>query len=573
MTAKIKPATVSTFKLGVNNRLADYRLRTENGVFMRDISNADITQGGALKRRAGYTLAIAGAQTSLWSDDAQAYCASGTTMQSLSGASGSLVATTVTGATLSSGAPVSYATTPFGGAFWTDGVSVGIVAAGASSALAPPQPTVLPTVTVGVGTGSLDVGKYTYCFTYVDALGRESPATAPVQVDVATAGALSFNLATNPPTGLSLKTYISMPNGVECYFSSTQSVSGGVTITTTTVFGPACTTMGLKNLPAGRFIRYNMGRVIVAAGSMLYFSRPFMPGLYDPTLDFIPLPAEITVVEIINGDGMYVVADQTYWLPGDPGDTKPNAVSPLAGMMGSGCSRPETNDSFWMSTRGLVMGSPGGKVVFVQEENVAVNITTSAVSLPRSRDGTAEVISTLYGATVEPRAEAKAYASAQAPDLAASGETWVVDMDTKASRRYAGFTFTSYAEILGRVYGSKTGGIYVLEGDTDAGTLITARIAPGRLDFNSTMRKRMEAAYLIVGSAKLMRLTITDDKGSAWSYDTRRKDAEVKQQRLDVGRGLNGVFLDFVITNVDGGQFELAGYEFFAAEVTRRLAG
>jgi hypothetical protein len=78
---------------------------------------------------------------------------------------------------------------------------------------------------------------------------------------------------------------------------------------------------------------------------------------------------------------------------------------------------------------------------------------------------------------------------------------------------------------------------------------------------------------MTVGSTELMQLTITDDRGNAWTYDTRRKDPEVKQQRLDVGRGLTGVFMDFVITNVDGGQFELAGYELLAAEVTRRLAG
>jgi hypothetical protein len=76
-----------------------------------------------------------------------------------------------------------------------------------------------------------------------------------------------------------------------------------------------------------------------------------------------------------------------------------------------------------------------------------------------------------------------------------------------------------------------------------------------------------------MGSTETMRLAITDDRGNTYEYDTRRKDPEVKQQRFDVGRGLNGVFMDFLFTNVDGGQFEISGYELVAAETTRRLAG
>lgn len=570
MKPTIKTSTITSFLLGMNTRLADFKLRTKEGMFMRDIANCDITQGGALKRRAGRTLALAGNITSMWSDDSQAYCASGTGLFTLTVVASVLNAAVVTGAAVASGAPVSFAPSPLGGAFWTDGTSLANVAAGASTPLAPPRPTVQPDVTVGTG-GALEAGRYGYCFTQIDNLGRESSATPLVQIEVAEGASISFNLTANPPAGYAVRTYLSMPNGMEVYQASTHWTSGGSTVTTTDVLGAACTTLGLANLPAGRFVRYNFGRVIVASGSMLYFSRPFAPGLYDPTTDFIPLPATITVVEVIDGEGMFVVADKTYWIAGDPGAAKLTSVSPLTAMLGSGCSRPENEDCYWMSPRGFVIGKSNGTVQMPQEANVSINATVSAACMHRTRDGRSELIGSLYGAATELSTEGSSYTSAAAPSTAAAGETWVLDLDSNSSRRYTNYDLTSYARIGGNYYGANASGVFLLDGDTDAGTDIAAWFDPGRQDFNSTLRKRMEAAYITAGSPKPMKVTITDDAGNAYDYETRRADPEVKQQRFDVGRGLDGVYLGFKFANTEGAQFEIAGYELMAVETTRRL--
>jgi hypothetical protein len=582
MTAKLKPMTVSSFALGMNTRRPDFELRKTQppyGRFMREIVNCDIVET-ALKRRRGYARVLTAAAGSLWGDDAQAYFASGSSLMSLTDVAGTLVSAVVSEAVLAASAPVSFATAPMGGAYWTDGVTLGYANAGVSASVAPPQPTVVPAVTTGAG--SLDAGIYSYVFTYVDSVGRESAATHPVSVTLGDASSLVFTMGTPTLPGYTLKVSVSLPNGIEMYSALLFTSTGAQSVTTISSFGAACTTVGLINMPAGRFVRYNNGRLMVVVGSTLFYSRPYSSGLFDPTSDFIPFPAPITVLECLNGEGTYIVADQTYWFGGDIADTKPIAISPVPGVMGSGCARPETGDVAWMSARGIALGGSGGKVELPQDENVTVGLTTLGASTFIERDGAKQVITTLLGTALSAQAEGSLYSSGALADSATAFDAWLVNPETGASRRYSNYAFTSFAQIAGRYYGAKADGIYLLEGDTDAGTAITASINPGRQNFGSPMRKRMEAAYLTVGTTAVaaiaastgaMCLTIADDQANSYDYETRRDDTVVQQQRIDVGRGLNGNYLSFRLTNVTGCAFELTTLELFGVEATRRLAG
>lgn len=580
MTAKIKPIAVSSFVVGMNTRRPDFKLKQSTapfGTFMREIINCDISEEGPLKRRRGYTNVIgATAGGSLWSDDAQAYYADGGTMFSVSS---SVVATSVAGASLNPGAPVSFVSAPMGGAYWTDGLTLGYVLNGVSIPVAPPNPTVVPVVTQGVG--NLAAGIYSYAFTYVDSAGRESGATPTVAVTLLAGTSLIFALIGAP--AYTMNVYISGPNGVVMHRRA-QIITGGATTVNSLTSGPECTTVGLVNMPAGRFVRYNNGRLMVAVGSLLFFSKPFMPGLFDPTMDYIPFPTTITMVEAVSNQGVYVAADQTYWLEGDVAKTDLKAPLQFGAIMGSGITRPDIPGCFWMSTRGIVVGNDNGSVVELQAENVMINLSANGASLMMDRDGVVQLMTTMYGATLTPESEGSKYTSAEIADASSGGDTWIVNEAAKSSRRYTNYPFTSYCEIVGRYYGIKADGIYLLEGDTDAGAPIAAMVNPGRQDFKSPMRKRMEAAYMTVGSTGVrtgqfltgsdtMHLTITDDQGNSHIYDTRVNDTEIKQQRIDVGRGINGVYLGFKITNEGGCSFELSGFELIAVETTRRLAG
>lgn len=151
------------------------------------------------------------------------------------------------------------------------------------------------------------------------------------------------------------------------------------------------------------------------------------------------------------------------------------------------------------------------------------------------------------------------------------GQVWVVNVLTGASWQYENFGFNSFAKIGGKYYGAKDDGVYLLEGATDAGVPIAASVNLGRHDFNSQMLKRLESAYMTVGSGNDMQLKVTADDGTTYTYTARRSDGKLQQQRIDVGRGLKANFMQFEIANTGGADFELAGTEIMAAESTRRI--
>ena len=84
---------------------------------------------------------------------------------------------------------------------------------------------------------------------------------------------------------------------------------------------------------------YVNGRLLVAVGSLLIYSEPFMPGLYRPSKNYIPFPAPITVLEAC-GAGVFVAADKTYWLGGEITAASLAEVLPYGAVPRSGGTDP-----------------------------------------------------------------------------------------------------------------------------------------------------------------------------------------------------------------------------------------
>ena len=164
------------------------------------------------------------------------------------------------------------------------------------------------------------------------------------------------------------------------------------------------------------------------------------------------------------------------------------------------------------------------------------------------------------------------FASASGPDagVVANTETWVVNLDSSASTRYTGYDFNSFARIGGKHYGARADGLYLLDGDTDAGAAITGRVQLGRSDMNSPMRKRLESVYAAVSSTDVVYLKVTNEDGEVYTYSARRSSTKLEQQRIDVGRGISANYLTFELEG-SGADFEVAGLEFNAVVLTRRI--
>ena len=370
--------------VGINNRLPDHQLGVVDrgrkaGDYLRNAVNVDLTAAGTLQRRKGSTLVVPGADChSLWSDGEQAFYVDGTDLKRFSGG---VVATG-----LAYGRPVSFCKAPTGDVIWTDGVRIEAVWKGA---VAVPTPNPAPTVTAS-GGGALRAGYYQVAITAVDAAGRESGATWPVQVQVADGGRIEI---TNLP-GTLVNIYLSPLNGDMLYHAMTTSASSYIFPLMPSMLGRQLDTVGLVPMPAGRIVRQHNGRLLVADATQLHYSEPYAYWLHHPLRNRIPL-AGLTLVEPVDG-GLYLATqDRTYWLPAADVD-KPESLTeilPYGAVAGSAARMENGTDVVWFSSRGMVVGNGQGQVKNVQEETVAVGAAKAGATLYREQDGMRQIVS------------------------------------------------------------------------------------------------------------------------------------------------------------------------------------
>lgn len=150
-------------------------------------------------------------------------------------------------------------------------------------------------------------------------------------------------------------------------------------------------------------------------------------------------------------------------------------------------------------------------------------------------------------------------------------EVWAVNLATSASTRYERFPFNSFARIGDRYYAAAQDGIYLLEGEDDAGEQIDALAVTDLQAFGVSRLKRLDPAYLGVSSDGLMRLTVRAPDGQAYTYAARRSDPYARVQRVDIGQGLRANYFRFEVANTDGGDFELSSLELSPVILKRRI--
>lgn len=155
---------------------------------------------------------------------------------------------------------------------------------------------------------------------------------------------------------------------------------------------------------------------------------------------------------------------------------------------------------------------------------------------------------------------------------------WVCNTETRAQWQYTHWPFNSMCEFEGRYYGAQDDGIYDLTGDTDAGEDIKARIRLGLSDMGIRREKRMPSLYLSYTATDCLVLKaivaeIDGTRSEYWYRLVPRGGGELREGRIKLGRGLKAVLYDFIIENVNGGDFALDALEFFPLVLDRRVKG
>ncbi len=371
--------------LGLNNRLALTRMEVSlpnraTAAWLRVASNIDLTADGFIRRRQGFSRAAAGNWHSIWGDGIGAYGVRDGDLVHLDRRT--LVATVAVPAV--GRGRVSYARLPDGLTYWTNGDRIGRLDGTMPRALVTAMPNPAP---VAVPTaGGLPPGRYQVCFTALGPDG-ESASTEPQAIALPYGGGIAF-------TGLAADTrvYATGPDG-EIFNEIAPGNYLGLGNT-----GAQCDTFMLAGMPAGQSLAYYRGSLLVARGRWLYLSEPYRYGLHNAGRGFIPFPAQISVVQPCE-DGIYVCADKTYWIPGDPLNTAPVVVLPYGALPGSATFDAKEQTAYWQGEQGAVIAKPGGAVSVPQNDALVFAPATSGATWVREQAGDRHLITTRFGVT------------------------------------------------------------------------------------------------------------------------------------------------------------------------------
>lgn len=371
--------------LGLNNRLPPSRMETvlpnrAKASWLRVATNIDVSGGGLIRSRQGYQSLQAGDFHSLWTDGSHAYGVRDGDLVKLD-------ARTLAAMVLVPGlgpAAVSFVRLPDGMVYWSNGLRIGRLAGEVSRALITPTPNPVP-VAQAV-PGSLPAGRYQVCFTALGVDG-ESASTEPQVLDLPEGSGMAFH-------GLTAETlvYATGPDGE--VFNEVGRQPSYLSLSNT---GAVCSTFMLTPMPPGHQLTYYRGSLLAARGNLLYLSEPYRYGLLNLGRAFIPFPAEVTLV-VPCEDGLYVCADKTYWIAGDPlaPAATPVVVLPYGGLRGSAAFDPDEQTAYWQSPLGLVSAKPGGQISTPQESALTFRGARSGATLVREHMGDKHVLTARF---------------------------------------------------------------------------------------------------------------------------------------------------------------------------------
>lgn len=391
---------IDGWPLGINNIAKETEL--PNGS-LREAVNVDLSDGGKPKRRRGYVQRYAGNTSSL-------YNAIGLSLFSENGSLHRLFpdySTADLSIPVRPNAYVSYASVN-NEILYMDGENSGrINSDGGRYNLGLDTPETVPQGTAITGQGGLRAGSYKWCVTYVDEWGQESGATQIQHIDVEEGGGIQLADLPNDNTDAAyVNVYRTEVDGETLFLEATVPFGTTTVLLEANLLGRPLETEHMDKLPVGHIVRYHKGRVLSAYGNILYYSEPLRFGLTYLHKNFFPFSSRITnVIPVI--DGVYIVADATYYIAGtNYSDVRQMEVSPATGVEGTDALVDPTlfkvegvqeKVGYWFSSKGAVLGIGGGAIIPIMEDRAEVETYTTGATMLREENGISQMITSLTG--------------------------------------------------------------------------------------------------------------------------------------------------------------------------------
>lgn len=151
-----------------------------------------------------------------------------------------------------------------------------------------------------------------------------------------------------------------------------------------------------------------------------------------------------------------------------------------------------------------------------------------------------------------------------------------VSLDNQAVSEYENYNFDSFGVHAGTAYGLGDGGIYRLEGATDAGEAIVGRVRGPLNNLGTALKKAVPAVYIGYTSTNTLGLKVITTDGSTgtkkinlYSLSPIAKQSTT-DGRFTPSKGLHSVYWQFELISEEGGQFELDEVRMWRMVLNRR---
>ncbi|MEJ5125862.1 hypothetical protein WH367_07360 [Comamonas sp. MYb21] len=183
---------------------------------------------------------------------------------------------------------------------------------------------------------------------------------------------------------------------------------------------------------------------------------------------------------------------------------------------------------------------------------------------------------TAMGEVTLPVVPMRAVLSGKISILSGLGEVFAMNItggNPGGTTRYERYPYNSYATIGGKHYGASEEGLFLLDGDDDAGQPIEAVFGMGQLDFGSPQVKILSYCYLgaAAGSMRLQIDSLLNGRPASYTYPARGHGASMREVRFDLGRGLRSAYATPTFKNSNGDAFEVDAIRFVVNESNRRI--
>jgi len=271
-------------------------------------------------------------------------------------------------------------------------------------------PTVFQQPVPQVTAGGLAAGMYLFACTFTDASGDQGATVNPILMNIPANGGVVVSMPTAPAGGTS-RLWAGPRDSGTLYLQAEG--PGDVLISTVTDSSEQLVLINHIAPPIADHLEAFNGLILAASDKTLWFTLPFRPHLLTLAAAFFQYPAKIDVLISVDGatgsGGVYVCADQTYWVTDVETDApKQKTLLPYGAVAGTAARLPD-NRVCWMTRYGLAVGDESGKIQLISANNFVPDPAEQGASGMLEHNGNQLVVTTMRSTGDNPLAASDFY--------------------------------------------------------------------------------------------------------------------------------------------------------------------